>query len=81
MSNDVENKQEIIDKVNLKTATKLFEEVCVDGYQEIGYYWLSTEYEVDGSYYPLIFCIGSTEWKEYYEEHYYGMSVRLVKDL
>lgn len=29
------NKQEIIDKVNLKTATKLFEEVCVDGYQEI----------------------------------------------
>ena len=29
------NKQEIIDKINLKTATKLFEEVCVDGYQEI----------------------------------------------
>jgi len=29
------NKQEIIDKVNLKTATKLFEEVCVEGYQEI----------------------------------------------
>lgn len=54
----------------------------VDGYQEIGYYWLSTEYEVDGSYYPLIFCIGSTEWKEYYEEERYcGMSVRLVKDL
>ena len=54
----------------------------VDGYQEIGHYWLSTEYEVDGSYYPLIFCIGSTEWKEYYEEdRYCGMSVRLVKDL
>jgi len=29
------NKQEVIDKVNLKTATKLFEEVCVEGYQEI----------------------------------------------
>ena len=29
------NKQEVIDKINLKTATKLFEEVCVDGYQEI----------------------------------------------
>ena len=29
------NKQETIDKVNLKTATKLFEDVCVEGYQEI----------------------------------------------
>ena len=29
------NKQETIDKVNLKTATKLFEEVCTEGYQEI----------------------------------------------
>lgn len=29
------NKQGTIDKVNLKTATKLFEEVCVEGYQEI----------------------------------------------
>lgn len=29
------NKQDTIDKVNLKTATKLFEEVCVEGYQEI----------------------------------------------
>jgi len=29
------NKQDIIDKVNLKTATKLFEDVCVEGYQEI----------------------------------------------
>ena len=29
------NKQEVIDKVNLKTATKLFEEVCVEGYQEL----------------------------------------------
>ncbi len=28
-------KQGIIDKVNLKTATKLFEEVCIDGYQEL----------------------------------------------
>ena len=29
------NKQDTIDKVNLKTATKMFEEVCVEGYQEI----------------------------------------------
>jgi len=29
------NKQETIDKVNLKTATKLFEEVCLEGYEEI----------------------------------------------
>lgn len=29
------NKQETIDKVNLKTATKLFEDVCVEGYEEI----------------------------------------------
>lgn len=29
------NKQETVDKVNLKSATSLFEEVCVEGYQEI----------------------------------------------
>lgn len=29
------NKQDTIDKVNLKTATKMFEEVCVEGYEEI----------------------------------------------
>ena len=29
------NKQETIDKINLKTATKLFEDVCVEGYEEI----------------------------------------------
>lgn len=29
------NKQETVDKVNLKTATKLFEDVCVEGYEEI----------------------------------------------
>ena len=29
------NKQEIVNKVNIKTATKIFEDVCVEGYQEI----------------------------------------------
>lgn len=29
------NKQETVDKINLKTATKLFEDVCVEGYEEI----------------------------------------------
>lgn len=29
------NKQETIDKVNLKSATRLFEDVCVEGYEEI----------------------------------------------